>query len=560
MAVVQVHHLRVPRTTRAVMFSSPVLLALLLLALPMLAMVPGRAGAGMVQSLQGGGNFHSYVDVVNRWRDDGRLDVLVMVEVTNADLGYDQEDRGLVGRLRVEVEIVGPDGTVISEKRSFHTAPLSRTEAASSTLFQNFGLILPDVALRSGRFNCTVYDVNRRKEGVLNEMRKRSTTSECSADWFAPESPRDPNGVVVGDPLFLFQAPFAQWNPDNASPSQKPGGWLHDYIHPSRRYGIEQDKLQIFFPIWPPAGGVRAEQTVPGLQVQVTSLDISYAITDTLEFDQRGLRALEAGYPAGLFYTLDVNLLPEGPYRLSVAPLGGQGRGLVSGFDVIWRLDTLGRHRDMILAEGNVVFEGRLLREFQAASPALQEKMLDDFWADLNPDPESPVNEAYLEFQYRVGYVQQFLGGFNKQGPADDRGLVFLLLGPADEVQGEKLPMNFRDQDDARIKVFQRFAPDREGVSAKGYAAGGGQSINPYESEGGIPMPYSQRAETQRESAAASPTHGFGFELWKYDALGKPLFDNRFSRSSMGTRFLFVDRTGSGHYSLESSNVIQGEE
>lgn len=550
MAVVQVHRFRVPRMARFCCLS---LLSLLVLA-------AGNAGAGLVQSLQGGGNFHSYVDVVNRWRDDGRLDVLVMVEVTNADLGYDQEDRGLVGRLRVEVQIVGPDGVAVAEKRSFHTAPLTRAEAGSSTLFQNFGLILQDVPLRSGRLSCAVYDVNRRKDGVLNEMRKRSTSSECSADWFAPASPRDPVGVGVGDPLFLFQAPFEQWNPDNASPSQKPGGWLHDYIHPSRRYGIEQDKLQVFFPIWPPTGGLREEHPVPGLVLQVVSLDLAYAITDTLLFDQRGQLALEAGFPAGLFYTLDVNLLPEGSYRLGVGPLGGQGRGLVSGFDVIWRLDTLGRHRDMILAEGNVVFEGAPLREFLAASPALQEKMLDDFWAALNPDAESPVNEAYLEFQYRVGYVQQFLGGFTRHGPADDRGLVFLLLGPADEVQGERLPMNFRDQDDARIKVFQRFAPDREGVSAKGYAAGGSQSISPYEAEGGIPMPYSQRAETQRGASAASPAHGFGFELWKYDALGKPLFDNRFSRSSMGTRFLFVDRTGSGHYSLESSNVIQGEE
>jgi GWxTD domain-containing protein len=306
-------------------------------------------------------------------------------------------------------------------------------------------------------------------------------------------------------------------------------------------------------------GGLRDLERARGLVVQVISLDIAYSITDTLQFDAKGLTTLETGFPAGMFYTLDVNLLPEGAYHMSVAPLGGQGSGLVSGFDVIWRLDTLGRHRDMVLAEGHIIFEGRQLRDFQGASPAQQEKMLDDFWAELNPDPESPVNEAYLEFQYRMGYVQQFLGGFNRTGPADDRGLVFILLGPADEVQGEKLPMNFRDQDDARIKVFQRFAPDREGETAKGSIASG-LSIDPYDAEGGIPMPYSRRAQAQREAAVGSPSHGFGFELWKYDTQGNPLFENRFSRSSMGRRFLFVDRTGSGDYYLESSNVIQGEE
>ena len=46
-----------------------------------------------------------------------------MVEVTNSDLAYDKEKKGFVGRLRVEVEIVGPDGQVAAEKRSFRTRP-----------------------------------------------------------------------------------------------------------------------------------------------------------------------------------------------------------------------------------------------------------------------------------------------------------------------------------------------------------------------------------------------------------------------------------------------------
>jgi GWxTD domain-containing protein len=530
----------------------------LFLLLGVLLLVPETTSAGMVLPLQGGGNFHTSVDVVNRWQDNERLDVLVMVEVSNASLGYDHEDRGFVGRLRVEVEFVGPDGQTVTEKRPFHTPPLSREEAATATLFQNFGLIIEDIPFRSARFKCRVYDVNRRKEGLLNSMRKENVRSECSADWFAPDSPRHPVGVSLGDPLYLFQAPLDRWNPSNTR--GQGGGWLHDYMHPSRRYGIEQDHLQLFVPVWPPTGGVHSAESTDGIVLQLVSLDMAYGITDTLTFDQRGLTTLEAGLPAGLFYSLDVNLLPEGSYRLSMAPLGGHGRAVVSGFDVIWRLDTLGRHRDMVLAEGHLVFEGDLLNDFKAASPAEQEKMLDLFWDAHNPDPENPVNEAYLEFQYRMGYVQQFLGGFLPTGPADDRGVVFIMLGPADEVQSEKLPMNFRDQDDARIKVYQRFAPDRSSVWSKGGSEGGTQNIDPYAVTGGIPMPYSHRAQTQREAVAGSARHDYGFELWKYDGLGKPLFENRFSRSSMGTRFLFVDRTGTGDFFLESSNVIQGEE
>jgi GWxTD domain-containing protein len=234
---------------------------------------------------------------------------------------------------------------------------------------------------------------------------------------------------------------------------------------------------------------------------------------------------------------------------------------MVSEFDVVWRLAALGRHRQQLLGEGRTVFDGRELDRFLASSPAEQEKLLDDFWDALNPDPENPVNEAYLEFQYRLAYVRRFLGGFGEFGAADERGEVFLLLGQADEVQIHHMPMNFRDQDDARIKVFERFAPDRESVVSKGSSAGGTQAnISPYQDEGGIPMPFSRRAEAMRRTSVYSSTHNFAFELWKYDNGGKSLFPNKFSDRGVGQRFLFVDRTGAGDYSLESSNVLQGEE
>jgi GWxTD domain-containing protein len=312
--------------------------------------------------------------------------------------------------------------------------------------------------------------------------------------------------------------------------------------------------------VWPPAGGIGLEEENPGLRVQVVSMDMDYVINDTIGFDRRGRAALAAGRPAALFYELDVNLLPEGAYRLSLAPLEGKGRGALVEFDVVWRLEALGRHRSQVLGEARTVLEGRQLKDFLAASPAEQEKILDEFWENLNPDPESPVNEVYLEFQYRLAYVRKFLGGFGLHGANDERGEVFLLMGPADEVQLHHMPMNFRDQDDARIKVYQRFAPDREGTQSKGASTEGTQGLDPYQDVGGIPMPYSRRAEEQRHTQIYSPTHNFAFELWKYDDVSKTLFPNRFSRKGMGQRFLFVDRTGSGAYSLESSNVLQGEE
>ncbi len=228
--------------------SLPYILLLVLL-------LPNAASASL-QPLDGGGNFHSYVDVVNRWVAEDRLDVLVLIEVANRDLNYRDEDGYKVGRMRLEVELVPLAGEPLRIKRPVRTADLTSDDANSSTLFQVFGVVFEDVPFRAGRINCTVYDVNRRRPGLLNQAGRRNSRSESSGLWFAEDSPRAAAGVALEDPLFLAHAPLATWNPDNPAEAAGTDGWLHDYMHPSRRYGLEQDRLQIFQPVWPAAGGV----------------------------------------------------------------------------------------------------------------------------------------------------------------------------------------------------------------------------------------------------------------------------------------------------------------
>lgn len=520
-----------------------------------------RPAGAVLTPLTGQGNFPSTVELVNRWEDEDHLDVLVLVEVANADLSYDRQDRGLVGRLNLEVVLTGADGTVLKTKRPVRTPFLSEEDAASRTLFQNFGVILKNVPFRSGNFTCTLKDVNRIRTGVLNQMQRNLAESSCRTLWFAPDGPRPDQGLALEDPLFLAHAPLDSWNPDLAAAGRDTGGWLHDYAHPSRRYGIEEDHLQLFIPVWPPAAGIPPGRTPPDIRVQITNLDMDFVVNDTINIDERGQLALAAGRPASILYSLDVNILPEGPYRLSLAPLGGFGRGVLKNFSVVWELAHLGRGRNQVVGEGRMVFSGADLSRFLASSPAVQEKMLDDFWSGLDKDPDDGVNGPRLEFEYRLAYVRQFLGGFGEYGPYDDRGEVFLLLGPPDEIESKHLPMNKREQDDAQIKVFKRFAPDREGNWAKGsYRENTSQPRDPYDTEGGVPMPSSLFAQKNLNTRRYTARHTFGFELWKYDNGGRPLFVNRFSRKGMGQRFLFVDRNGTGDYFLESSNLIEGEE
>lgn len=528
-------------------------------------LAPAPSAAALLEPLDGRGNFHSYIDVVNRWRDEDSLDVLVLVSVANGDLTTKEEESGLVARLRLEVTLTAPDGKQVTRTRHVRTPGLLAVDAGSRTLRQVFGVVLTDVPFRSGRVDCAVYDVNRRRTGLLYQLDRQNVRSEAAVDWFAEEGPRPAGGLALDDPLFLVQAPLMAWKPESVAEIGESGGFVGDYVHPSRVYGLEQDRLQMVLPVWPQAGGVSRAADLAGLRLQVVDAAGIFSLTDTLRFDARGRAALETGRPAFMFYELDVNPLPEGVYRLSVAPLGAQGRGLVSGFAVVWKLGTLARHQDLVSGEGFTVFEGEKRERFLAGSPTEREAMLDEFWERLNPEPGSPVNAVRLEFQTRLAYVQQYLGGFGPQGARDGRGEVYLLLGPPDETEREPIPLNFRDQDDARVKVYDRLALDRPGSTAKGASPEGTSPVSPYETLGGVAIggssdaPVSVQAERDRKSMLYKAGHDHAFELWNYDRGGKPLFVNRLSNKGMGQRFLFVDRTGSGEFQIESSNVIQGD-
>ena len=392
---------------RSVRAARPLLHICLLLAFVLTA---PPAPAALVRQLEGSGQFHSYVDVVNRWTAEDRLDVLVLVEVSNSDIGFREESGKLVGRLNLEVELLGPDGQILKKSNQVRTSPMTDEEAGSRTLSQVFGLILEDVPLRAGRLHCEVIDVTRRREGVANRYWRNNYVSSGVTEWAAEDGPRPEQGLAIEDPLFLAHAPLRTWNPDAVTTGTRSSDWLQDYVHPSRRYGIEQESLQMAFPIWPLAGGIPSDRDLAGIRVQVFNPTMTYVLNDTIEFDRRGRAALAAGRPAWVFYEMDVNQLPDGSYQMSLAPLGGQGRGLLTGFDVNWRLEGMGRHRDIVLGEGATIFSGEKLAQFRAASLVEQEKMLEMFWAKNDPDPDSPVNSAYLEFQSRVAYVRSYLG------------------------------------------------------------------------------------------------------------------------------------------------------
>lgn len=513
------------------------------------------AAAAWLRPTDGAGNFHFTSDLVTLMDSQGRRDVVAMVSVPHRELKF-KNDVGLMrARVRVTVSITAADGRRLESRETIRLNARSEAEAGSATLTQVFSVVLRDVPFTSGQAEIRVEDMNRSRGPAILGSRRRAL-AVAAADWYAPPT-RARTGLSVGDAIYLSHAPVRTWAEEGRpAAAGGPGPW--DYLNPARRYGLESERLQLYFTLDPPAlAEDRRRASSRDLRLEITSDHLDFALRDSIRLTEPARAALAAGRPAAVYWEMDAGGLPPGSYRLGIAPLDSAGRGLLSGFDVVWSMNQLARHSDDLLGEGRTVFLGDDLERFEELARVEQELMLDEFWLALDPTPEDPYNEVYAEFRRRVAYVESYLGGFGDHGARDPRGRIYLLLGDPDSVREEALPMNEQDLNDARIMVYERYAPERQGSTVRGRNIHSSEDVLPSRGNypgGSIPMPYSYMADKEIVAKVAA-VDTRSFELWRYDDAGYGLFLNSYTGMSGGLRFLFLDKTGKGDYVLDSDNA-----
>ncbi|MCX7974271.1 MAG: GWxTD domain-containing protein [Candidatus Aminicenantes bacterium] len=62
-------------------------------------------------------------------------------------------------------------------------------------------------------------------------------------------------------------------------------------------------------------------------------------------------------------------------------------------------------------------------------------KFIENFWKKRDPNPETPENEFKLAYYRRIAFANKFFGYGGIPGWKTDRGRVFILLGPPNEIQ-----------------------------------------------------------------------------------------------------------------------------
>ena len=67
-------------------------------------------------------------------------------------------------------------------------------------------------------------------------------------------------------------------------------------------------------------------------------------------------------------------------------------------------------------------------------------KFIESFWKNRDPDPQTPENEFKIDYYNRVALANKFFGYSGIQGWRTDRGKIFIMLGPPNEIQREMTP------------------------------------------------------------------------------------------------------------------------
>ncbi len=562
------------------------LLAILMTAHP--------AVSALVRPYPGYGNFPIAVDVAYRWRDDGALDVDVMIEVRSGHLLFVRPTKDLPFQadLDVFIRLEGLDGAVYELTRHQVIREQTVERAASTERVNTFAYTLENVTSPSGDLSVKVVDRHQERRGARGWRENPRAFSEMGCYWVAPRPPAEYGGFSLGDPYFLRDySEVDLFGRRILHRIEDVYDALHDHLHLARQYGLRQRMLQFACEVHPPAEGRAAILEHEGLRVQVIHRELRFSTEDTLRFDQAQQTRLGLGEPVVVFHQLDVESLPPGAYLLSCAPLDGQGRPWLAEFDVVWSLGVPRRRGDEELALARLLFDPEQVTSFRQGDALLRQDMMDAFWDPLDPAPDTPQNEAWIEFQQRVGYVRQHLGGFGLEGSMDPRAEVYLRLGTPSRIAFETDTSNEAERlgpDQTEWTDFQGFVDTRRDLGAVG---GGAPSPSVNATKGSVAFGTSTEAAGLAASAYAArgaPTSGkfpgsmLGplvgtsmshlathsrpntpggepvTETWFYAHGGFPLFAHAWSDSApRGFQFAFTPRTG--EYELRKQWTLEPE-
>jgi GWxTD domain-containing protein len=123
-----------------------------------------------------------------------------------------------------------------------------------------------------------------------------------------------------------------------------------------------------------------------------------------------------------------------GRYTFEIELEEGRSRWRVDrSFEVEESGPPRGREFDRMLEPLAYIASATEIEELKSLEPQDQPRGWDDFWKRRDPTPDTPRNEAMLEFFRRVRYVDQHFQHFGP-GWRSDMGRIYIKFGAPDQI------------------------------------------------------------------------------------------------------------------------------
>ncbi|MEJ2720743.1 MAG: GWxTD domain-containing protein, partial [bacterium] len=380
------------------------------------------AGAAPAAETLGSGDIEFFLDGAVFRTPDTRALQEIYIRIPNSELRFKASKGRWESLIKLEFTIKNSAGKKVvdtSEDMRFHEA--LETDALDGLQFHT---IIKQFRLEPGEYNlsCVVTDEYALKSSLVGMIKGSHNASEV--DYYPLEIPR-----FGGQTMSVSGAKFL-WAVEDKGQEQV----FHP--NPSRLYGLHRDSLCVYIEAYVPAKLADAET----INFDMEILDPEGEVVRDASLPLPKLRSAPGDslvtYP--IVIQEDLNTLPAGSYSLYVnAGLSDQllVRMRCGAFSVAWDLRTWEiSRRDYISEARFLIGDQKIFDDFEDLSLGEQEKVLDELWKELDPDPTTGFNEAYQKFLTRLAYVRERYSDY-QTGIISDRGMIYLRYGPPDDLE-----------------------------------------------------------------------------------------------------------------------------
>lgn len=436
----------------------------------------------------------------------------IYLQIPASELSFKRAGDAFIAKIEVEFSFEDTaTGETILKKTMLADLPAANEAAAKDPAEMH--LLESEFLLAPGHYKLEVHLEDLQKRGsvipLLFIRKNASGTADISL-----------NVTSFADPKFrVSDLEFAREISDTVTaadddPFQK--GNLSVVPCPERLYGLLIPEVSVYFEIYDPQGGGEHGQSV-SLTSEVSEPGGATRMSQTESL------SLASGKRWAKTVRFDLSQLPAGHYVAKVTlEKGDTGeRVQASGtFDVVWTLFSWAKSLDELLQEMTAVASDADRDRLKELSSGEREIFLEQFWARLDPTPDTPRNEALEEHYQRIRLADRIFGG-RVRGSRTDRGKIYVRFGQPDEITTGFATDEFIGD----LPFLRRNQFDME---QEGRAKGG---IN-----------YENKA----------------YETWSYDQRGRTIGQADHGGTGLGMRFVFVDLGGYGDYRLvHSTDEVQ---